>query len=101
MSNFLGYSSTSKVYRVLNRKTLIVEKSIHITFYESSSKCVSKVNENEVVELMEYLQIKKAPKLKEEGNQLIQPQEPQWESTFPRVKDKVKKEKIFGNLSQI
>ena len=31
---FLGYSSTSKAYRVYNKRTLVVEESIHVTFDE-------------------------------------------------------------------
>lgn len=29
---FLGYSDTSKAYKVFNSRTLVVEKSIHIKF---------------------------------------------------------------------
>ena len=32
---FLGDSSTSKTYRVFNKKTLVIEKSIHVVFDES------------------------------------------------------------------
>ena len=34
---FLGYSSSSKAYRVFNKRTLVVEESIHVTFDESNS----------------------------------------------------------------
>ena len=34
---FLGYSTTSKAYRVFNKRTLVVEESMHIIFYESNS----------------------------------------------------------------
>ena len=34
---FLGYSTTSKAYRVYNKRTLSVEESIHIIFDESNS----------------------------------------------------------------
>ena len=34
---FLGYSSSSKAYRVFNKRTLVLEESIHITFDESNS----------------------------------------------------------------
>ncbi|KAL5559477.1 hypothetical protein UlMin_035688 [Ulmus minor] len=33
---FLGYSSSSKSYRVYNRRTLVVEESMHIVFDESN-----------------------------------------------------------------
>jgi len=31
---FLGYSLTSKAYRVFNRRTLNIEESMHVVFYE-------------------------------------------------------------------
>ena len=34
---FLGYSSSSKAYRVFNKRTLVIEESIHVTFDESNS----------------------------------------------------------------
>ena len=34
---FLGYSTTSKAYRVFNKKTLVFEESMHIVFDESNS----------------------------------------------------------------
>ena len=33
---FLGYSNASKAYRVFNKRTLVVEESMHVTFDESS-----------------------------------------------------------------
>ena len=32
----LGYSSSSKAYRVFNKKTMVVEESIHVVFDESN-----------------------------------------------------------------
>ena len=32
---FLGYSTTSKAYRVFNKRSLVVEESIHVVFNES------------------------------------------------------------------
>ena len=34
---YLGYSSSSKAYRVFNKKTMVVEESIHVVFDESNS----------------------------------------------------------------
>jgi len=39
---FLGYSSNSKAYRVLNKRTLTVEESIHIAFDETPPQDVGK-----------------------------------------------------------
>ena len=33
---FLGYSSSSKAYRVFNKKTMVVEESVHVVFDESN-----------------------------------------------------------------
>ena len=33
---FLGYSSTSKAYRVFNKNLLKIEESIHVVFDESN-----------------------------------------------------------------
>ena len=33
---FLGYSTSSKAYRVFNKRTLVVEESMHVVFYESN-----------------------------------------------------------------
>ena len=35
---FLQYSTSSKTYRVLNKRTLVVQESIHIVFDESNDK---------------------------------------------------------------
>ena len=40
---FLGYSSSSKSYRVYNRRTLVVEESMHIVFDESNPFSSKKV----------------------------------------------------------
>ena len=34
---FLGYSTSSKAYRVFNKRTLVVEESMDVVFYESNS----------------------------------------------------------------
>ena len=53
---FLGYSTSSKAYRIFNKRTLVVEESMHVIFYESNSlnprKNVYNID-NDVGELME------------------------------------------------
>ncbi|KAH9658003.1 hypothetical protein KPL70_023317 [Citrus sinensis] len=39
---FLGYSNSSKAYRVYNKRTLVVEESMHVTFDESSPSSTKK-----------------------------------------------------------
>ena len=34
---FLGYSSSSKAFRVFNKRTMVVDESIHVIFYESNN----------------------------------------------------------------
>jgi len=38
----LGYSSTSKTYRVYNKRTLIIEESVHVAFDETPPLVVGK-----------------------------------------------------------
>ena len=40
---FLGYSNSSKAYRVYNKRTLVVEESMHVTFDESNPPSMEKV----------------------------------------------------------
>ena len=39
---FLGYSTNSKGYRVYNKRTLVIEESIHMVFDESNNSCLKK-----------------------------------------------------------
>ena len=39
---FLGYSSTSKAYRVYKKRTLIVEESVHVAFDKTPSQVAGK-----------------------------------------------------------
>ena len=57
---FLGYSNSSKAYRVFNKRTLVVEESMHVTFDETSkldlvkgSSCVDFVGEFEKLNIGE------------------------------------------------
>ena len=34
---FIGYALNSKAYRVFNKTSLIIEKSIHVVFYETNA----------------------------------------------------------------
>lgn len=39
---FLGYSSTSKASRILNKRTMVVDESIHVVFDEKHTCSTSK-----------------------------------------------------------
>ena len=44
---FLGYSTSSKAYRLFNKRTLVVEENIHIVFNESRSQNKYSIEEDE------------------------------------------------------
>ena len=81
---FLGYSTFRKVYRVFNKRTLVVEESMHVVFDESNSldprKDIGNINDN-VGELLEInVQEEKASKplefkgpSKEDNEEMPQP----------------------------
>ena len=45
---FLRYSNTSKVYRVFNKRTSVVEESMHVTFDELNSPSSEKDIDDDV-----------------------------------------------------
>ena len=46
---FFGYSQTSKAYRVFNKRTLVVEESMHIVFDEANP---FKRNDDDDIEIL-------------------------------------------------
>ena len=44
---FLGYSTSSRAYRIFNKSSLVVEDSIHIVFDKSSSNKSKELEEEE------------------------------------------------------
>ena len=55
---FLGYSTTSKAFRVFHKWTLVVEKSVHIVFDEFNDPFFQDVSRYvEIEEAMENLEI--------------------------------------------
>jgi len=42
---FLGYSSYSHAYKAYNRKTMLIEESVYIVFYESNQKLRNNVKQ--------------------------------------------------------
>ena len=45
---FIGYSSRSKAYRVYNKRTLIIEESLHISFDENKNQTIHIENDDEL-----------------------------------------------------
>ncbi|PKA66252.1 Retrovirus-related Pol polyprotein from transposon TNT 1-94 [Apostasia shenzhenica] len=83
---FLGYSLTSKAYRVYNTRTMLVEESIHVEFDESNSNYSSKDNDHDEGIGFEKLSL-------EGGEQLDLPKEWKYKESHPP-------EQIMGNPSQ-
>ena len=66
---FLGYSTSSKAYRVFNKRTLVVEESVHVVFDESNTPM--RKEDEDIVDL-DKLTIDQ-----DKGEALVQEQEPQ------------------------
>ena len=47
---FLGYSTTSKAYKVFNKTTLVVEESMHVTFDKTSPKVETSLKDDDIWE---------------------------------------------------
>ena len=56
---FIGYALTSKAYRVFNKRSLVVEESMHIVFDESNTLDPGKVVFDDFVGTMEGLDLSK------------------------------------------
>ena len=54
MDIFLGYSSISKAYRIFNKRTLVIEESMHLVFDESCND-ISKYQNLAMIFLMIFL----------------------------------------------
>jgi len=59
---FVGYSNTSKAYRVINRSTLTVEESIHVKFEESNAFVKNVVEIDSLGDDMEKITLKDPPR---------------------------------------
>ncbi|KAH9697749.1 Integrase catalytic domain-containing protein [Citrus sinensis] len=67
---FLRYSNSSKAYRVYNKRTLVVEESMHVTFDESNPSSTEKVVvDNDVDEDLQKESSKDNQKDASHGNQ--------------------------------
>ena len=61
---FIGYSNTSKAYRVFNKSSLIIEESIHVKFEESNMFVENVVEIDSLNEDMEKISLKDSLLLK-------------------------------------
>ena len=52
---FLGYSTSSKAFKVFNKRTMVVEESIHIIFYKSNNSLQEKESVDDDLGLETYM----------------------------------------------
>ncbi|GAV57455.1 hypothetical protein CFOL_v3_00992 [Cephalotus follicularis] len=50
---FLRYSTTSRAFRCFNKRTLLVEESMHVIFYESNPKLTEEVIDVDSIDFIE------------------------------------------------
>ena len=63
---FLRYSTTSKVYRVFNKRTLVVEESVQVAFDETNSVIFKNLDDEISANNLEKHSIYEEPKKEEE-----------------------------------
>jgi len=66
---FVGYSNTRKVYRVFNKSTLTIKKSMHVKFEESNAFMKNIVEINSLGEDMEKISLKNSPMQEDKPNE--------------------------------
>ena len=106
---FLGYSLTSKAFRVFNKRTLVVEEYIHVIFDESNPFSRKDSLDDDDVGILQENSDEPAhekEKDQEEINydeskeeELHEPQHIEMEPSYPREKLYVKDGKIIGDPS--
>ena len=78
---FVGYSNTSKAYRVFNKSSFTIEESIHVKFEESNVFVENVVEIDSLNEDMEKISLKDSPTLedmpKDDGGNKVQENEAQ------------------------
>ena len=52
---FLGYSTSSKAFRVFNKRTMVVDESIHVIFYESNNSLQERESFNDDLGLETFM----------------------------------------------
>ena len=55
---FLGYSSNSKTFIMYNKRTMIIEESIHVVFYETNPIRPRKAKEMEMMKNLKLMKLK-------------------------------------------
>ena len=86
---FVGYSNTSKAYRVFNKLSLTIEESMHVKFEESNTFVKNVVEIDSLGEYMEKITLKDSPIEEEKPKIDVQSedQEVEVEPPQPLLKD--------------
>ena len=87
---FLGYSLHSKAYRVYNKRTITIEESIHVVFYETNPFGPRKDVVDDVIEILENTHLnakEKEPKTKEESEKEVHIKRNQVQAIFQRNRE--------------
>ena len=84
---FVGYSTTSKAYRVFNRSSLTIEESMHVKFEESNVVIENVVEFDSLGEDMEKLFLKDSPIQEEKEEPIGDVQKDEVKDSQPLPKD--------------
>ena len=80
---FLGYALNSKAYRVFNKRTLIVEESVHVVFDESNALQKEVHDDDDDVEVLE----KQMEEMSLENNKNNEESSPRRENETPPLEN--------------
>ena len=83
---FVGYSTTSKAYRVFNRSSLTIKESVHVKFEESNVFVENVVEIEPLGENMEKLSLKDPPAQEDKQESIGDVQKDKEESSQPLPK---------------
>ncbi|GKV48992.1 hypothetical protein SLEP1_g55766 [Rubroshorea leprosula] len=108
---FVGHSTSSKAYRVYNKRTKVVEESIHVVFDETNPICSRKsCNDDDVDAIGKQIkdinlkedntQEAQDEKNEEDKHEEVQQTHELREPTFPRGRSYVKGNEILGDPSK-
>nr|KYP49374.1 Retrovirus-related Pol polyprotein from transposon TNT 1-94 [Cajanus cajan] len=99
---FLGYSTNSKAYRVYNKRTLVVEQSVHVVFDETNKQETKQTEIKDLTDLLDQppLENEQSEMPKEsESNETIENTSEQFPKKWKTFKD-LSIENIFGNIGK-
>nr|KYP55915.1 Retrovirus-related Pol polyprotein from transposon TNT 1-94 [Cajanus cajan] len=69
---FLGYSTNSKAYKVYNKRTLIVEESVHVVFDETNKQETKQIEIQDLTDLLDQPPLESEPSEKPKESESIE-----------------------------